>query len=195
MNEPIQMWKMSRCTKHVLSKNVYHANQLLPWIARRRAMSYKLGVHQHILEKSSIFNSFLSLQNLFSSSGLVKISASWSSVPTLSMQMSPFYWWSLIKWWRTSICFILECWTRLLVSFTALSLSHSNGTCLILIPKSLKLAFIQSNWAQQLPAEMYSTSAVESAILFCFFYDQDTSDFPNSWHVLDVLFLLTLLPA
>ena len=35
-----------------------------------------MGVHQHILEKSSMFNSFLSLQNLFSSSGLVKMSAS-----------------------------------------------------------------------------------------------------------------------
>ena len=35
-----------------------------------------MGVHQHILVKSSMFNSFLSLQNLFSSSGLVKIWAS-----------------------------------------------------------------------------------------------------------------------
>ena len=34
---------MSRCTKHVLSKDVCHANQLLPWIARRRGMSYKWG--------------------------------------------------------------------------------------------------------------------------------------------------------
>jgi hypothetical protein len=30
----------------------------------------------------------------------------------------------------------------LLVSFTALSLSHSNDTCLNLIPKSFKVAFI-----------------------------------------------------
>ena len=87
-----------------------------------------------------MFNSFLSLQNLFSSSGLVKMSASWSSVPTLSMQMSPFCWWSLMKWLRTSICFVLECWTRLLVSFMTLSLSYSNGTCLNLILKSLKVA-------------------------------------------------------
>ena len=43
MNEPIQMWNMSRCTNHVLSKDVCHSNQLLPWIARRRGMSYKLG--------------------------------------------------------------------------------------------------------------------------------------------------------
>ena len=30
-------------------------------------------VHQHIFEKSNMFNSFLSLQNLFSSNGLVKL--------------------------------------------------------------------------------------------------------------------------
>ena len=28
-------------------------------------MPYKWGVHQHIFEKSNMFNSFLSLQNLF----------------------------------------------------------------------------------------------------------------------------------
>ena len=61
---------MTRCTKHVLSKNVCHANHLLPWIARRRGMSYEWGVHQHIFEKSNMFNSFLSLQNLFSSKWL-----------------------------------------------------------------------------------------------------------------------------
>jgi hypothetical protein len=57
----------------------------------------------------------------------------------------------------------------LLVSFTALSLSHSNGTCLNLISKSFKVTFIQSNWAQPLPAEMYSASVVESATLFSLF--------------------------
>ena len=81
---------MSRCTNHVLIKNVCHANQLLPWIARRRGMSYKWGVHQHIFEKSNMFNSFLSLQNLFSSNSLVNISASWSLVSTLSMQCPLF---------------------------------------------------------------------------------------------------------
>jgi hypothetical protein len=83
----------------------------------------------------------------------------------------------------------------LLVSFTALSLLRSNDTSLNLILKLFKVAFIQSNWAQQLPAEMYFASAVESAILFYFFDDQDTSDLPNNWHVLDVLFLSTLHPA
>ena len=121
-----------------LAMDGWHVNQLyLAWLEREAC--HIVGVHQHILEKSSMFNSFLSLQNLFSSSGLVNMSASWSSVSTLSMQMSPFCWWSLMKWWRTSICFVLECWTGLLVSFTALSLSHSNDTCLDFIPKSSKV--------------------------------------------------------
>ena len=154
-----------------------------------------MGVHQPILEKLSMFNSFLSLQNLFSSSVLVKISASWSAVPTLSIQMSPFCWWSLMKWWRTLICLVLACWTGLLVSLIALSLSHSNGTFLNLIPKSLKVAFIQSTYAQQLPADMYSASTVDNATLFCFFDDHETSDLPNNWHIIEVLFLSTLHPT
>ena len=80
-----------------LAKDVCHANQLLPWIAQRRGTPYKWGCINTYLRKSNMFNSFLSLQNLFSSNGLVNMSASWSSVPTLSMQISPFYWWSLMK--------------------------------------------------------------------------------------------------
>jgi hypothetical protein len=83
----------------------------------------------------------------------------------------------------------------LLVSFTTLSLSHSNVTCLNLIPKPFKVAFIQRIYAQQLPAAMYSASAIESATLFCFFDDQETSDLPNNWYVSEVLLLSTLHPA
>ena len=96
------------------------------------------------------------------------------------MQMSPFCWWSLMNWWRTSMCFVLECWTELLVSFMALSLSHSNGTCLKLIPKSFNVAFIHRICAQQLPAAMYPTLAVDSATLFCFLDDHETSDLCNT---------------
>jgi hypothetical protein len=42
MNEP-KTRGMTRCTKHVLNKGYMHANQLLPWIAWRRGMSYKWG--------------------------------------------------------------------------------------------------------------------------------------------------------
>ena len=31
---------MTRYTKHVLSKECMHANQLLPWIARRRVLVF-----------------------------------------------------------------------------------------------------------------------------------------------------------
>ena len=112
-----------------------------------------------------------------------------------SMQMSPFCWWSLMKWWRTSMYFVLACWIGLLVNLIALSLSHSNDTFLNLIPKSFKVAFIQSICAQQLPADMYSDSAVDNAILFYFFDDHETNDLPNNWHVPEVLFLSTLHPA
>ena len=106
-----------------------------------------------------------------------------------------FCWWSIMKWWRTSMCFVLTCWTGLLVNLIALSLSHSNGTFLNLIPKSFKVAFIQSTCAQQLPMDMYSASAVDNATLFCFFDDHEISDLPNNWHVPEVLFLSTLQPT
>jgi hypothetical protein len=62
----------------------------------------------------------------------------------------------------------------------ALSLSHSNGTFLKLIPKSFNVAFIHKICAQQLSAAMYSASAVDSAILFYFLDDHETSDLPNN---------------
>jgi hypothetical protein len=82
----------------------------------------------------------------------------------------------------------------LLVSLIALSLSHSNGIFLNLIPKSFKVAFIQSICTQQLLADMYLDSAVDNATLFCIFDDHETSDLPNNWQVPDVLFLSTLHP-
>jgi hypothetical protein len=82
-----------------------------------------------------------------------------------------------------------------LVSFTVLSLSHSNGTFLKLIPKSFNVAFIHKICAQQLPVVMYSASVIDSAILFYFLDDHETSDLPNNWQVSEVLFLSTLSPA
>jgi hypothetical protein len=100
-----------------------------------------------------------------------------------------------MKWWWTSMCFVLAYWTGLLVSLIALSLSHSNDTFLNLIPKSFKVAFVQRICAQQLPVDMYSASAVNNVTLFCFFDDYKTSDLPNNWQVPKVLFLSTLHPA
>ena len=180
--------------QQVLNNYEWHVIQwYLCFWSKERHVIY-VGCSQLILEKSRMFNSFLSLQNLLSSSGFVKISASWSSVPTLSMDMSPFCWWSLIKWCLTSMCLVLECWTGLFVILIALSLSHSNGTWLKLKPKWLKVDLIHNNCAQQLPALMYLASAVESATLFCFFDDHDTRDLPSNWQVPLVLLLLILHP-
>ena len=82
------------------------------------------------LLKSSTLSSFRNLQKVASSSGLVKISANWSSDLTPSSDISFLATWSLRKWWRISICLVRECWTGLFASFTALSLSHKRGTFL-----------------------------------------------------------------
>ena len=119
MNEPIRHEEWLGVLNMSLAKNVCHARQLLPWLLEGVACHISGGRINTYLRKSNMFNSFLSLQNLFSSSGLVNMSASWSSVPTLSIAMSPFIWWSLMKW-----CLMSMCKTRLLVSLTALSLSH-----------------------------------------------------------------------
>jgi hypothetical protein len=42
---------------------------------------------------------------------------------------------------------------------------------------------------------MYSASAVERTIEFCFFEAQDTRDLPKNWQVPDVIFLSILHPA
>ena len=141
MNEPIKCEKwldalsMSLARMYAMPINFYIG------LLEGEACHMSGGMHQHIFEKSNMFNSFLSLPNLFSSNGLVNMLASWSSVSTLLIQMSLFCWWSLMKWWRTSMCFVLACWIGLLVNLIVLSLSHSNGTFLNLIPKSLKVAF------------------------------------------------------
>jgi hypothetical protein len=77
--------------------------------------------------ESRIFSSFLKLQNLDSSRGLVKISASSLSVLTWLKTISPLASWCLKKWWRMSICFVQEWLTGLFASFMALSLSHKSG--------------------------------------------------------------------
>jgi hypothetical protein len=86
--------------------------------------------------------------------------------PYSQLKCPPFCWWSLMKRWRISMCFVLACWTGLLMSFMTLSLSHSNDTFLNLISKSFNMTFIQRICAQQLPATMYSASVVESAHYF-----------------------------
>ena len=146
-------------------------------------------------EISMIFNSCLRVQNLVSSKGLVKISASWASVLTWHNWISFFSTWSLRKWCLTSMCLDLWCWTRLLANLIALSLSQRRGTWDMDMLKSFKVCLIHNNLAQQLPAAMYSASAVDRATEFCFLELQDTREHPRNWQVPEVLFLSTLHPA
>ena len=92
------------------------------------------------LLKSSTLSSFRNLQNIASSSGLVKISANWFSVLTPSSEILFLATWSLRKWWWISMCLVQECWTGLLASFTALSLSHKRGNFLELHHSLAKFA-------------------------------------------------------
>ena len=58
----------------VLSKYECHDKQLYLALSKERHVIV-CGVYHLMLEKSSMFNSFLNLENLLSSSGLMKISA------------------------------------------------------------------------------------------------------------------------
>ena len=80
--------------------------------------------------ESKPLSSLRNLQKVFSSRGLVKISASWFSVLTWNTSISPFCWWSLKKWCRMSMCFVRLCSTGLSAMRIALSLSHRSGTVL-----------------------------------------------------------------
>ena len=147
------------------------------------------------LRESKIFSSLLKAQNLCSSRGLVKISASCRSVLTWRKAISPLASWSRKNWCLISMCFVLECCTGLLASLVALSLSDKSGILLNSQPKSLKVRFIHKSWAQQAPAATYSASAVDKATEFYFLELQDTREQPRNWHVPVVLFLSTLQPA
>jgi hypothetical protein len=54
-------------------------------------------IDQFKLRESKTFSSLRNLQKVFSSNGLVKISASWFSVLIWYTLISPFCWWSLRK--------------------------------------------------------------------------------------------------
>ena len=148
-----------------------------------------------MLQESSIFSSLRKAQNLDSTRGLLKISASCFSVLTWRFSISPLILWSLKKWCWMSICLFLQWLTGLFASFMALSLSHKSGILVNWHPKSRRVCLIQSSWAQHASAATYSASAVERATQFCFFELQDTRNRPKNWHVPEVLFLSTLQPA
>ena len=181
---------IQRSTSKIFIKT--HPNKIIfPCLGNKQACATSQGT----LRESKIFSSLLKAQNLCSSRGLVKISASCHSVLTWRKAISPLASWSRKKWCHISMRFVLECCTGLLASLMALSLSHKSGILLNPQPKSLKVRFIHKSWAQQAPAATYSASAVDKATGFCFLELQDTRERPRNWHVPVVLFRSTLQPA
>jgi hypothetical protein len=60
-----------------------------------KGIKTQYDMDQSKFHESKTFSSLHSLQNLFSSKGLVKISASWFSVLIWQATISPLCWWSL----------------------------------------------------------------------------------------------------
>jgi hypothetical protein len=77
--------------------------------------------------ESRMFSSCLSLVKVFSSSGLVKISANCSLVLIEAILISPRCWWSLKKCHRMAMCLVRLCSTGLSAMRITLSLSHRRG--------------------------------------------------------------------
>jgi hypothetical protein len=129
------------------------------------------------------------------SRGLVKISASWSSVGTWIKAIFPFSTLSLRKWYLTSMCLVLEWSTGFFATLMALVISHWSGTWVYSSLKSLMVYVIQSSWEQQLAAATYSTSVVDWATLDCLREDQNTKEDPKNRQVPEVDFLSNRHPA
>ena len=153
------------------------------------------AIVQARLREYNMFSSLLKAQNLDSSRGLVKISASCPSVLTCYKAISPLASWSLKKWWRISMCFVRECCTGLFANLIALSLSQNRGIASKWQPKSLNVCLIHKSCAQNAPALTYSASTVDKATEFYFLELQATNDRPRNWQVPVVLFRSTLQPV
>jgi hypothetical protein len=119
---PFNLWLSSKYTW----KHISHST----WKRYDQRYIYELCVqnHQKKFLESRIFSSCLSLVNVSSSSGLVKISAYCSLVLIYVMSISPFCWWSLKKWYQMAMCLVRLCSTGLSTMRIALSLSHRRGT-------------------------------------------------------------------
>ena len=135
-------------------------------------------------------NSFNRKLNVSLAKGLVNKFASCKSVPMNLISHVPFDICSLRKWCLISICLVLECMIWFFVK-----LSHNIGILLSKIPKSFNYWLSHRVWAQQLPATIYSASAVERATHACFLHCQDIKLDPSKWQVPLVLFISILQPA
>jgi hypothetical protein len=115
------------------------------------------------------------------SGGLVKISASLSCVGTYIKAIFPLSTLSLRKWYRTSMCLVLEWRTSFFDTLMTLVLSHWSGTWLYSSLKSLMVNVIQRRWELQLAAATYSALVVDWATLNYLWEDQDTKEDSKNW--------------
>lgn len=90
------------------------------------------------------------------------------------------------------MCFVLESWTKILKILITFVLSHLIKIRVHNKPKSLKVCFIQWIYAQNNLTKIYLAFVMDSAIEFFFLLCHETWEYPKKWHVLLVLFLLTL---
>jgi hypothetical protein len=93
------------------------------------------------------------------------------------------------------MCLVLEWSMGFLATLIAPVLSHMRGTWEHSSPKSLSVYVIQSSCEQQLAVATYSAFVVDWATLDCLREDQETSEDPKNWQVLEVDFRSTRHPA
>jgi hypothetical protein len=74
-----------------------------------KGIEHMYAIDQSKVRESKTFSSLRSVQKVFSSNGLVKISASWFSVLIWYTSISPFCWWSLRKWCHIGVRLCSDC--------------------------------------------------------------------------------------
>lgn len=120
------------------------------------------------------------IQKVSLASGLVKISAIYTFVPTYSSFLFFSVACSHRKWYLIRMCFILECITRFLDILMALVLSQSIETisshfnCI-----SCKVFFIQRTRVQQVVVAIYFSSVVDKDTNDFLFLNHDTKNSPK----------------
>ena len=139
-------------------------------------------------------NSLLIAKKFSLGRGFVKISTNWFFVSTNSNMQSPFWTWSLKKWWFISICFVLECRIGFLDKLIAL-VYHTEWEYDQVLIHSQKVVvsskvFVHNNFQQKyiLPQQWIRQH------YFVFLLYHDTRAEPIKGHVPLVLFLSVLHP-
>ena len=136
-----------------------------------------------------MFNSFLILQNLFSSSGLVNTSASWSLVPTLSIEMplfvddllwnddrhlyalflsvEPGCWWALWHFHCHIAMALAQTWFHFPTKFLkSIAIVHNNYPRICTLPRSF---LMQPNFASLRTMTLMIFQAIDMCPMYSFY--------------------------